>query len=359
MVSIITVFFILCLIFYKSKISKEFLNPTDIIQTKSIKGRLSILIMLGHIFATKNIMNNGIDLLIVSPGFLYVGMFFFYSGFGLVQGYINKKSYLHNFLYKIFSKIYVPFILMNTIYYIVLKLSIERKEFLIKEFIVDMLGLSLINGIAWYMIVIIYFYFAFYLSFKYFYKIRYIVILICMVLQILICIYINPNAIWWYISIIPFILGVIYSEYKKEIDFCIKKYYLLLLTLLFFLFNFCYFIRFNRVGMLFGIVLHNKEIIILGMLSVIWFVFLVLLILMKIKIENILTLKLGYTSLEIYLYHGLFLKIFMSEIVYIKNQITYIFLCVVSTLILSFLMKKLTNYFGKGIIISRYNNTAL
>ena len=222
-----------------------------------------------------------------------------------------------------------------------------------------MLGLSLINGIAWYMIVIIYFYFAFYLSFKYFYKIRYIVILICMVLQILICIYINPNAIWWYISIIPFILGVIYSEYKKEIDFCIKKYYLLLLTLLFFLFNFCYFIRFNRVGMLFGIVLHNKEIIILGMLSVIWFVFLVLLILMKIKIENILTLKLGYTSLEIYLYHGLFLKIFMSEIVYIKNQITYIFLCVVSTLILSFLMKKLTNYFGKGIIISRYNNTAL
>lgn len=134
MVSIITVFFILCLIFYKSKISKEFLNPTDIIQTKSIKGILSILIMLGHIFATKNIMNNGIDLLIVSPGFLYVGMFFFYSGFGLVQGYINKKSYLHNFLYKIFSKIYVPFILMNTIYYIVLKLSIERKEFLIKEF---------------------------------------------------------------------------------------------------------------------------------------------------------------------------------------------------------------------------------
>ena len=69
---------VLMIVFFKMKVSKEFINPLEKIESIHIKGLLSLLIMLGHIFATKNIIENNIGLLIISPGFLYVGMFFLF-----------------------------------------------------------------------------------------------------------------------------------------------------------------------------------------------------------------------------------------------------------------------------------------
>lgn len=346
MLTLITLILVLMLVFFKMKISKEFINPIEKLQSIHIKGLLSLLIMLGHIFAEKQITKSSIDILITSPGFLYVGMFFFYSGFGLVQGYKNNSNYLNNFLPKKFQKIYVPFVLMNIIYYFVLKIFLEFQKVSFIEFIKEILGFSLINGISWYIISILYFYFIFYLSFKYFYRIRYIIFFSFMLLYTLICIYLNKNASWWYISIIPIFIGIIYSEKEDSIGKILKKYYYLILIGAASLFNIFYFIRFNKIAYFLGIELNEKINILFGMLAVIFFVFLVLLVLMKIKIENIVTLKLGEISFEIYLYHGLFLKLFMSDKIFIKNECIYVILCVVCTLILSIFVKKITKKFG-------------
>lgn len=342
MLTFITLTLVIMIIFFKMKVSKEFMNPIEKIQSIHIKGLFSLLIMLGHIFVEKQITKSNIDILITSPGFLYVGMFFFYSGFGIAQGYKNNSSYLNNFLQKKIQKVYIPFVLMNIIYYFVLKIFLEFRKFSFIEFCKDILGFSLINGISWYIIAILYFYFIFYLSFKYFYRIRYILFLSFMFLYTLICIYLNKNASWWYISIIPIFIGIIYSEKEESIRKILKKYYYLILIGVVLLFNIFYFIRFNKIAYFLGIELNDKINILFGMLAVIFFVFLVLLVLMKIKIENIVTLKLGEISFEIYLYHGLFLKLFLSDKIFIKNEYIYIILCVVCTLILSLFIKKIT-----------------
>lgn len=332
----VSIIFITYLIFYKCKFSKNFLNPMDMIQAKMIKGILSILIMLGHIFTNSNILITPFSLVIISVGFLCVGMFFFYSGFGLGISYKRKESYLDTFLIKKLKEIYIPFVLMNILYYIILELLVGKKDFSIKEIVITASGYNLINGISWYVVAIIYFYLLFFFCFKYFTKIRYLMFFLSMLLYYYICLKYNNSATWLRVSIFPIFLGMLYSEYKEKIDIILKNNYMTLVCSCLALFNFFYLVRFNRVKDLLKISMSDFYF---SEITVIFFCFLIILGLMKIKLQNKTTLKIGEISFEIYLYHGLFIKIFKA--LKIENTFIYVLLCVVSTLILSVIIKKL------------------
>ena len=65
----------------------------------AIRGIAAVMIMLSHI--------NGsiMALQLISPGELWVGIFFFYSGYGLQYSYdLHPDSYLNGFIKKKFSK---------------------------------------------------------------------------------------------------------------------------------------------------------------------------------------------------------------------------------------------------------------
>ena len=83
-------------------------NEKDIFSidsSQSLRGLSAIEITLGHIgIATQSIFlfpNR-------KAGILFVGIFFFLSGYGLIYSLKNKENYISNFFRKRFFKIFLP-----------------------------------------------------------------------------------------------------------------------------------------------------------------------------------------------------------------------------------------------------------
>ena len=56
-------------------------------------------------------------------GFLFVGVFFFFSGYGLFKSYKTKPGYLDGFLRKRLPVVLVPLYVINTIFTIIVLVS--------------------------------------------------------------------------------------------------------------------------------------------------------------------------------------------------------------------------------------------
>lgn len=76
---------------------------------RCMKGVAAICIMLSHLISSPK------PLTILFYGPLWVGVFFFYSGYGLYTK-VNEPDYLNGFLLKKAKKIYLPFLLAESAY---------------------------------------------------------------------------------------------------------------------------------------------------------------------------------------------------------------------------------------------------
>lgn len=83
------------------------------------------------------------------PGELFVGLFFFFSGYGLYVS-LTKKDYLSGFLKKKIVKIYLPFLLAESVYTILILST--KQEFTLSSFILGSLGIRLYNKVLWYVV---------------------------------------------------------------------------------------------------------------------------------------------------------------------------------------------------------------
>lgn len=80
--------------------------------TDSMKGIAAIIIMVHHIsFHIKNMPN--FFKLIWYIAFPIVGMFFFFSGYGLYTG-MKKEGYWNDFFYKRFYRVLLPYLIVAT-----------------------------------------------------------------------------------------------------------------------------------------------------------------------------------------------------------------------------------------------------
>ena len=97
-------------------------------------------------------------------GFLFVAIFFFLSGFGLLKSLHTKPGYLKGFLRRRVLPIVICYYVMN-IFYIVFHLILGTKMEA-SEWICKIVGLALLNDNAWFVPVIVVMYLAFYAAFK-------------------------------------------------------------------------------------------------------------------------------------------------------------------------------------------------
>ena len=81
--------------------------------SNKIKGIAALCVMLSHYFNRNEIVP---PLCMISDGALWVGIFFLFSGFGLERSYQRKDNYLEGFFRKKIVKIYLPFLLAETVY---------------------------------------------------------------------------------------------------------------------------------------------------------------------------------------------------------------------------------------------------
>ena len=101
----------------------------------------------------------------VNAGYLFVAIFFFCSGYGLIKSLETKPDYLKGFMKKrVLKTLIVPYYVSILIYGLARFASGERLP--AAQWITNILGFTMMNEYAWYPIIAGILYTAFYLIFK-------------------------------------------------------------------------------------------------------------------------------------------------------------------------------------------------
>lgn len=331
--------------------------------SKSMLGIFAVLIVLHHLSQLlSNLgMKQGPLACLESVGVCFVGMFFFFSGYGLIYSKNNKTDYLKGFLGKRLPGILVPFYFCNIIFVIFsLVVQIPMAPM---EIVAYLSGWWLLNTQMWYIVEIAFFYLSFYFIFKNVKNektgIAIMGILIGIMVVASILIGHGPECEsdkwlqgeWWFNASFMFLFGMImaYNE-KKIIEFVKKRYPVVLLVCLiaaiglYFPVNAMvdmgtYYCEYEAGYSILQIFI-TKFITFICQFAMVFFAdVVVLLLMMKIKCGNGITRSLGGVSLELYLIHNLYLIMFgYLGIGGITNQAILVYAAVICSLITAYII---------------------
>lgn len=261
--------------------------------TKAIKGMVAILIILHHI----SIYGYGILPQYLSVfrniGYLFVGIFFFYSGYGLLKSFQTKPDYLNGFLVKRLTTVLVPFFTMNIIYLVIYSMF-YGKNYSIWELIQYIVGIKLINTYAWYPIMILILYIAFYFFFKYF-KEKKAVLLITIFALLTIIIRMQFIETQWFLTTASFAIGIWIAYRQKECARYVQKNYWIIVSALILI---IYLLFYGWIRPPQGVSRHMSTITINICGTILLYC-----ISMKVKVGNKILLFLGEISYELYIMH--------------------------------------------------------
>lgn len=308
----------------------------DRVTCKEIQGFLAVFIMFHHIVVLLDSKNRNIGPMInfFYYGILAVGFFFFCSGFGLLKRWITDKNYINGFMKRRVFTVLVPFFFCNYIY---LTRAIignfgSKTNFRLTELVGSFFGFFLVNIEMWFAVEIMILYLAFRIVFAKVKKpltgifIMSAVVVAMMTAGILSG---HPETMtmsywfkgeWWYNTVFMFPLGMIYAYKEERINTFIRKAFgslLVLTAILIVLLDY-----FHRILISMGIFYTDRlydnnnalydKLHGLGVETVfeIAFIFMVLLILSRVRIGNRILRSLGKISLEIIMMNYLVIDIF-------------------------------------------------
>ena len=229
----------------------------------SLRGFATIGVILHHIsqedaFQQANGFSKPGELSIfVNAGFLFVAIFFFCSGFGLIKSLETKPDYFNGFIKKrVVKTLVIPYYVSIVIYGILRFASGERLPPM--QWITHIIGITMMNQYAWYPIIASILYIAFYLFFKNIKnrKISYcLMALVIVALGMIFCVnghfpwFAGPKNWWlsqtgelqskwwtqqqiwwlsgeWWINSCPaFLIGMLFAQFETQIREWFKKFY--------------------------------------------------------------------------------------------------------------------------------------
>ena len=334
--------------FKKDQFHEDYLS-IDV--TKCICGAAAIGVILHHISLVTSFQSNGIMSLFGDQGPKLVGIFFFCSGYGLIKSMKKKENYFKGFIKnRLILTITIPFYINVIIYGICYAIAGIEKPAI--QWITNFFGLTMMNEYAWFPIVISVMYISFYVVFK---KARnidvaIIIMAIIVILQIVLWSvnghfawwagednwWMDEGALdraewwkqmnvmlysgqWWTNSLVGMIIGFIYAQHEATLSKFFKKIYWLKLIVLIALWRIAhlvytitvskggYYTEFNGNGP--GI---KDKLVTTGIQSadVICFLFVVAVVLMKIKPGNFVLRFMGKFSLHTYLMNLIIIQMF-------------------------------------------------
>ena len=192
------------------------LNSFNVVAIEPLKGLLALMVMFCHIVPN---VDFGIFKELGNYGAVAVGMFFFISGYGLLKSLLSKDDYLQHFLSKRFSKLLPP-ILIVTLCFVPLKMVWQGENF--TQIVSSLADGKTLTPAAWYVYVIILYYFMFYILFKVIKRKSYA--LVAVTLFVAVYIIVVKRLGWgacWYMSSHCFPLGMFCCYFEDSI----KKLY--------------------------------------------------------------------------------------------------------------------------------------
>ena len=308
----------------------DYLSKTN---SECLKGIFAVCVLLHHLYQHSGVTMHplagaGLQYL----GYFSVGVFFFLSGFGLMQSYKRKgKVYIDTFPRKRLLPFYMMILVLIVIYSVYTVAVGEPLRFVevVQSFLIG--GTVISKG--WYLQVQLLCYVLFYFAFRFCNK-RSTGLIVSSVLTatyILVMIFLDSSTSW-YVSTPLFVIGMWYSVYKDKINawVFVKRRWLL---------------TFLASGAVFFAVMLGQKLFETKYLRAMFltlvecaFVFCLVLVLPKIRIEYQLTEMLGAISLEVYVMQGLCLSLFHSRVVTIQNVYLYAVTVTACTFLLAILI---------------------
>ncbi len=316
-----------CKWFHKGSWNEEVLSLK---QTKALQGFCAVCIMLHHIsqktcapWLPSEVITHGLDLF-VPIGYLLVGIFLFCSGFGLYKSYMEKPDYLQGFLGR---RCLFPILtlILTTFAMVCVRTHLGEQITISGPF--RLTGPIMVNGYSWFVYTLLIFYTLFYLAFKYCRSEKSATALVLMgvLLYILFCDW-WAYGTWWYNSALLFVVGMFFARHETGFIRHMRKYYKCYLPLI--LIATC---------ILFALGEYTQNAFV-QMPAACAFIFLLVLLGMKIRVGNKALTLLGSITLEFYLLHSVFLQFFgYNETVYNPTQIKNVALLVLVVFLCTFL----------------------
>lgn len=343
--------------FKKCEWNDEFLSLT---QSKALQGFCALCIMFHHMsqrtcvsWIDRSYVTHGLDLFI-NAGYLMVAVFFFFSGYGLFKSYKSKSDYFKYY----FTRRILPIIIVSVITELMFLIFLMRRNaplgvttFISQE------GPGFFHPYTWYIYAIIYLYVAFFISFKLIKKEKpgFIFMIASAFVYIAVCDFFGYGT-WWFNSILLFPLGIYTSRFEKQFTEFFRKFYLPanIISIVLFIVTFVLgnaSVAFLSVSYTFGRWVEFGG----QALSAVFFVLILLLWSMKLRIGNKILAFLGKITLELYLVHGFFVYLFSfafiddntPSLLYIKNVFLYVLAVLVLSIPTAYLIHIFMNFINK------------
>lgn len=319
-------------------------NYLDFSNTKSLRGFLALLIIVHHFsgyftsFSCLTFFNH--------IGYIIVALFFFLSGYGLYYGVKNKSNYLNSFLEKRLSSILLPFWFVNTVYLFVF--LIMGEDISAVHYGLSYIGFFSIMQGSWYIWDQLIFYIVFYSVFKILKNSSFIKQFLAfnvVFFTVLVVLYVVTKDDLYIRSSLAFPMGIFWCKYRKNIELFIRKNFVKKIIMVFVVLIVSMFVKF--IGEIKGI----EIVSLLGNVSSSSvFVIFALFIFQKVSFKNSILNFFGGISLEMFMIHPLFLKLF-SKISFIHSHSLLMFILVLMSVILvAFYVNKIDNQ-----MVKRYN----
>ena len=292
--------------------------------TEWIRGLTALALVLIHILENYYIGESVLLRIAAQSGVLCVAIYFFLSGYGLITSMKYKNNYLKGFLFKRFVRLLVPVYIAECFYLLVnilLEGTIKVKE------IYELLFFWEYVSFSWFVLSIGVVYIMFYLSFSRFKRYKHG--LVCFLFFLgggyILCFFAGINEIY-YKCIPAVILGALYGEYYFFINKYFRKYYAFIILIIFFL------------------LLLSRNMSPLGKNGIFSIAMCLVLILLCLKftIRSKVTQFLSNNSYELYIIHGLIIKIYenLNISFHMIHTVIIIIIAVCSATILRYIGQK-------------------
>ena len=339
-------------------------EPLSLDKSKCIQGFCAVAIILHHL-AQKFAHEGDIGALgiFTDIGVMFVGIFFFFSGYGLFKSLKTKEGYLKGFFKKRLPAILVPFYVCILIF--VAFNFISGTKFGIGDTIAVLTGWGLINSHMWYIVEIAILYVIFFFVFRFIKKENFAIAIMGILTACLTAgsLLLGHGANfscrfwfmgeWWYNTTLVFFVGILIAKNENALTNFAKKAYKLILplsiviTVVLGFFTKYALNKYSYWAEWPGHMGYKEKFICLGfqLPMVLFAVITLLLIMMKLKFTNPILKFLGTISLELYLIHNLFLQgLGDNKIANITGPAMYVVLTILLSIALATIVSRVDKY---------------
>lgn len=338
-------------------------EPLSLDKSKAIQGFAAVAIIVHHL-SQELTEQAGAIRFFEGLGVLFVGIFFFFSGYGLYTSLKTKENYLKGFLKKRLVTILIPFYMCILVF--TAAACIGGMKFTPVQLLGILSGWFLLNQHMWYIVEIAILYIAFYIIYRLIKNrtaatvVMGIFVIAMMAGSLVLCHGKDMSASgwfqgeWWYNSSFLFVIGIIVSKHSEGLRRIARKGYIVLLVIFgaltgllgpqtqYMLKNYSYW---SEIPGETRAILDKLRCLSVQLPWIICFVMFLLLVMMRVRFGNPVLKFLGSISLELYLIHNLFLTgLHNSAMFNVKSPGMYVILTILMSVGLATVISGIDKY---------------